>query len=139
MKISNYLPVINKENAILLKKLHYDLPTYLCYSDSDDDVLPYNAGNEMYNNALDVGYYAAPLVEETIKWLRDKHKIYVVYNTFSSKFRAAIGIRHQWRVEALKEEEGTWVYNKRVDDYDIEEGKQKIVTEALNYLLNQKE
>jgi hypothetical protein len=67
-KQSPMLPLVTKEQAILLKEVGFDLPTQELYMEGKDKLFkPVGEGN---NNQIKE-YYSAPTVSEALLWLED--------------------------------------------------------------------
>jgi hypothetical protein len=67
---------IEFNTAKRLKEKGFDEAVRLCYSDDDDNLLPFDAGNKLHINSKHP-YYSAPEQWQVIEWLRLKHDIWI--------------------------------------------------------------
>ena len=78
------------EQAKLLKKKGFNIPTNLCYADGDNRALPFNCGNSKHINNKHP-YYSAPEQWMVVEWIRLNYGIWIYpYCAGNNKFHYGV-------------------------------------------------
>lgn len=69
------IKIVNKQMALKLKELGFDMPVTRAFNSSDYKFQMYKSARN-YNNPIFEPFFSAPSYDEVLHWLRDKHKMH---------------------------------------------------------------